>query len=45
MGATIPLGRVAEADEVAGVAFFLATSDSAFMTGGNLYVDNGQKQV
>ncbi|MEU4226988.1 SDR family oxidoreductase [Nonomuraea sp. NPDC026600] len=41
----IPLGRVADAAEVAGVALFLATEDSSFVTGSNLYVDGGQKQI
>ncbi|MEU6710506.1 SDR family oxidoreductase [Nonomuraea sp. NPDC046802] len=41
----IPLGRVAEADEIAGVALFLAGADSSYITGANLYADGGQKQI
>jgi NAD(P)-dependent dehydrogenase (short-subunit alcohol dehydrogenase family) len=36
-----PLGRLGEADDVAGAAFFLASEDAAFVTGVNLPVDGG----
>lgn len=37
-----PLGRFAEADEVAGVAAFLAGEDSSYITGQTLYADGGR---
>ncbi|RKG67858.1 SDR family NAD(P)-dependent oxidoreductase [Corallococcus terminator] len=43
--ATIPLGRMGEPDEVAKVAVFLATDDSSFVNGTELFVDGGSGQV
>lgn len=37
----IPLGRVAEAEEIAGVVAFLAGSDARYMTGAQIPVDGG----
>ena len=37
----IPLGRVAEAEEVAGVFSFLASDDAAYITGQTIYADGG----
>ncbi|MBW8855928.1 MAG: SDR family oxidoreductase [Bradyrhizobium sp.] len=45
LGATTPLGRVGEPSETGAVAAFLASSDSSFMTGGEVYVDRGLAQV
>jgi len=39
---TSPLGRVGRAEDVASVALFLASNDSAYVTGTNLIVDGGQ---
>lgn len=37
----VPLGRVATADEIAGVITFLASSDAAYVTGAVIPVDGG----
>lgn len=41
----IPLSRFGDASEIASVAAFLASSDSSYMTGGELAVDGGFGQV
>jgi NAD(P)-dependent dehydrogenase (short-subunit alcohol dehydrogenase family) len=45
MAAQIPLGRVADADEIAKAAVFLASDDSSFVNGIELFVDGGQAQI
>jgi len=42
---TIPMGRMGEPEEVAKVALFLASEDSSFVTGIELFVDGGRAQV
>jgi NAD(P)-dependent dehydrogenase (short-subunit alcohol dehydrogenase family) len=42
---TIPLGRVGTTDEIARVAAFLASDDSSFVNGIELFVDGGMTQV
>lgn len=37
----IPLGRMGQPDEVAGVALFLASADGAYTTGSTYFVDGG----
>jgi NAD(P)-dependent dehydrogenase (short-subunit alcohol dehydrogenase family) len=37
-----PMGRFAEVDEMAGVAAFLAGTDSSFITGQTIYADGGR---
>ena len=45
MATTVPLGRVGEPDEVAKAAVFLASDDSSFIAGTELFVDGGQAQI
>ena len=42
---TIPMGRMGEPDEVAKAALFLASDDSSFITGIELFVDGGRAQI
>jgi gluconate 5-dehydrogenase len=37
----IPMGRVCETSDLAGIALFLASDASSFITGQNIYVDGG----
>ena len=39
--ARIPLGRIAECDDLVGLAVFLASNASAMITGQNIFVDGG----
>ena len=43
--ASVPLGRVGTADEIAKAAVFLASDDSSFVTGIELFVDGGMAQI
>jgi NAD(P)-dependent dehydrogenase (short-subunit alcohol dehydrogenase family) len=43
--AQIPMGRMGRSEEVANVALFLASDDSSFVTGIELFVDGGMAQV
>jgi NAD(P)-dependent dehydrogenase (short-subunit alcohol dehydrogenase family) len=42
---TIPMGRMGESDEIAKAALFLASDDSSFVTGIELFVDGGRAQI
>jgi NAD(P)-dependent dehydrogenase (short-subunit alcohol dehydrogenase family) len=42
---TVPMGRMGEPEEVAKVALFLASDDSSFVTGVELFVDGGRAQI
>jgi len=43
--AQTPIGRVGDPDEIAKAAVFLASDDSSFVLGTELFVDGGQAQV
>lgn len=45
LGATTPVGRLGEPAEVAAAAAFLASTDSSFMTGSEIFVDGGLAQI
>src|ERR1700734_4016374 len=45
VSATVPLGRLGLPDEIAKAAVFLASDDSSFVTGIELFVDGGFAQV
>lgn len=42
---TTPLGRLAEPSEVAAAALFLASDESSFVNGSELFVDGGSAQI
>ncbi len=43
--ATIPLGRLGAPEDAASAALFLASDESSFVTGGELFVDGGSAQI
>jgi NAD(P)-dependent dehydrogenase (short-subunit alcohol dehydrogenase family) len=43
--AQTPLGRISDPDDIAAVALFLASDDSASMTGSEIFADGGMAQV
>jgi NAD(P)-dependent dehydrogenase (short-subunit alcohol dehydrogenase family) len=45
LGATTPIGRLGDPAETAAAAAFLASGDSSFMTGSEMFVDGGLAQI
>jgi NAD(P)-dependent dehydrogenase (short-subunit alcohol dehydrogenase family) len=45
LAAGVPMGRMGRPEEIAKPALFLATDDSSFITGVELFVDGGMAQV
>ena len=45
MEAAAPLGRLGNPDEIASAALFLASNDSSFVNGIELFVDGGAAQI
>jgi NAD(P)-dependent dehydrogenase (short-subunit alcohol dehydrogenase family) len=41
----VPLGRLGESDEIANAVLFLASPESSFMTGGEIFIDGGAEQI
>jgi NAD(P)-dependent dehydrogenase (short-subunit alcohol dehydrogenase family) len=45
LASQVPLGRVAEPEEIAKAVLFLASDDASFVNGAELFVDGGMAQV
>ena len=45
LASQIPMGRVGQPDEIAKAAVFLASDDASFVTGIELFVDGGMRQI
>lgn len=45
LGASIPLGRIAKPEDIAGVVAFLFSDDAAYMTGQSIAVNGGAIMV
>ncbi|NNM62038.1 MAG: SDR family oxidoreductase, partial [Steroidobacteraceae bacterium] len=43
--ATVPIGRIGDAEDIAAAALFLASDDSRYMLGAELVVDGGMSQI
>lgn len=45
IGSQVAIGRIGRPEEVAAAVAFLASADSSYMMGANLYVDGGENQI
>jgi NAD(P)-dependent dehydrogenase (short-subunit alcohol dehydrogenase family) len=45
LGASTPIGRLGDPSEIAAIAAFLASADSSFMTGSEIFADGGLAQI
>jgi NAD(P)-dependent dehydrogenase (short-subunit alcohol dehydrogenase family) len=45
LASTVPLGRIGEPEEIAKGMLFLASDNSSFVNGAELFVDGGQARV
>lgn len=45
LASQVPLGRVADPDEIANVVLFLGSEESSFVAGSEFFVDGGQAQI
>jgi NAD(P)-dependent dehydrogenase (short-subunit alcohol dehydrogenase family) len=45
LAAAVPLGRLADPDEIASAALFLASDEASYVTGIEFFIDGGQAQV
>ena len=43
--ARTPMGRIGRPDEIAGIAVFLASDDSSYVTGQVIYADGGRMRL
>ncbi|GAB2574284.1 SDR family NAD(P)-dependent oxidoreductase [Kribbella endophytica] len=45
IASSVPMGRLGEPEEIANAVLFLASSQSSFMTGAEIFVDGGARQL
>jgi NAD(P)-dependent dehydrogenase (short-subunit alcohol dehydrogenase family) len=45
IASNVPLGRLGGPDEIASAVLFLASPQSSFMTGSEIFIDGGVEQI